>query len=321
MNPRRPRPLSFRRMALVFVLASTLGGVGCATGGVRAKTLVPTLFQTPTGPFVVFTNFPMEKDASQIQQLRQLERQVEDTLGLTVREDLAPIEVYILDDRETYEHFLATHYPSLPARRAFFLANGHKRVVYTFKGERLDEDLRHEATHALLNMAIGDMPLWLDEGLAEYFESTADRTGWNPEHIQRLPGDLSGRWTPDLKRLESFKNVKEMTPRDYRESWAWVHFLLNDSAENKTILLGYLGDLRTEPHPRPLSQRLPGGPGTPQRLMSHLRNIHQPALTEARPAPRSGPTVRLQNSPAPDAVEPAPRKKGFFQKVRSFLGF
>ena len=55
-------------------------------------------------------------------------------------------------------------------RRAFFLAQGSRQVVYTYFNPQLEVDLRHEATHALLHLAIAELPLWLDEGLAEYFE-------------------------------------------------------------------------------------------------------------------------------------------------------
>ena len=36
-----------------------------------------------------------------------------------------------------------------------------------------------------------------------------------------------------------------MTPRDYRESWAWVHYLLQRPGEGRAALLAYLGEART----------------------------------------------------------------------------
>ena len=77
----------------------------------------------------------------------------------------------MLDDRSSFLHLLRYYFPELPPRRAFFLAQGDQRIVYTYLGPRLEEDLRHEATHALLRGRFGDVPLWLDEGLAEYFEA------------------------------------------------------------------------------------------------------------------------------------------------------
>ena len=46
-------------------------------------------------------------------------------------------------------------------------------VVYAQGGDRLADDLRHEMTHAYLHSVVPDVPLWLDEGLAKYFELPA----------------------------------------------------------------------------------------------------------------------------------------------------
>ena len=41
-------------------------------------------------------------------------------------------------------------------------------------GDHLRTDLRHELTHALLHGVLKDVPLWLDEGLAGFFELPPD---------------------------------------------------------------------------------------------------------------------------------------------------
>ena len=42
-------------------------------------------------------------------------------------------------------------------------------------------DLHHEGTHALLHASLARVPLWLDEGLAKYFEvPPAQRANGNP---------------------------------------------------------------------------------------------------------------------------------------------
>ena len=256
----------------------------------------------------------LEADAPIVRQLQALDAQVEETLGLRVDAGEDPVEVYILDDRQAFEHFLTFYYPDLPHRRAFFLANGNQRVIYTFFGDRLEEDLRHEATHALLHVAIGDIPLWLDEGLAEYFEGPPDRDGLNPEHVGRLPGDLASGWSPDLARLESLRSVRQMSPRDYRESWAWVHYLLNDGRANKAALLAYLADLRTSPDARPLSRPArrprarpaPGPPGPGPRGPGRRR--------PPRETRRSGSRAARPSRPAP------PRRRSFLGRLRDLFG-
>ena len=302
---------SLPRLAWLLLLASV---AGCATMGLKGgKPLVPTAFQVRTGPYIICTNDRLEADAPVVRQLQSLERQVQESLGLKVDPGEHPVEIYILDDRKSFDHFLTFYYPDLPHRRAFFLANGNQRVVYTFFGDRLEEDIRHEATHALLHVAIGDIPLWLDEGLAEYFEGPIERNGLNPEHVGRLPADLAAGWSPDLARLESLKGVRQMTPRDYRESWAWVHYLLGEGQPQKASLLGYLADLRNSPEPRPISERLEGP--TASSMLAHLARVKDAPI--ARDAPKD-PTVRLQSGPAEPPAPP--KRRGVLGRFRDLFG-
>ncbi len=306
----RSRPNRIARWAWPALVAAL---AGCATmGGHGGRPLVPSTFQVRTGPYVIRTNARLEPDAPVVRQLQSLEAEIRETLGFRVEPGESPVEVYILDDRRAFDHFLTFYYPDLPHRRAFFLANGNQRVVYTFFGDRLEEDIRHEATHALLHVAVGDIPLWLDEGLAEYFESPADRKGLNPEHVARLPADLAAGWTPDLARLESLRSVGRMTPRDYRESWAWVHFLLNEGRANKGAMLAYLGELRSTPDARPVSARLEDPAAGP--LLAHLAKVRGPVAVAA---PRD-PTIRLQSAP----VEPPAqaRRRGLIARFRDLFG-
>lgn len=302
---------------LILGLSIALGVAGCATLGEQGESLVPTQYRTRTGPFAVFSNFPIAADSAAIRSLHALERDVEANLGVRVNSDDPPVEVYILNDRQSFTHFLKYYYPELPPRRAFFLAQGAQRVVFTFNGDRLEEDLRHEATHALLNVAYGDLPLWLDEGLAEYFESPDAQSGLNQEHLGRLPGDLASGWAPDLARLETLKSVRQMTPRDYRESWAWIHYLLNGSTKGKAVLLAYLADQKSDAKPAALSVRLgdesaKGGP----KLVAYLDRIRA-APVAVRPTAAA--TVRLQDNPL-ESVRSAPPRRSVFARMRSLFG-
>ncbi len=315
-----------RRRAFLATLTALLI-VGCATmGGDAGQPLVPTRYVTKTGPFAVYTNEAIAPDAPVVRDLQALERDVAATLGLRAAADGPQVEVYILQDRDAFTHFLTFYYPELPPRRAFFLAQGPRRVIYTFHNDRLDEDLRHEATHALLHVAVGDLPLWLDEGLAEYFEGPDHRKGLNAEHLARIPDDMRTGWKPDLARLEALKSVREMTPRDYRESWAWVHYLLNSPGPGKAALLAELADATTKPaSPELLSQRLARldrAPVNTQGLLTHLDQVRAsppPPATAPMVATTSAPvdpTVLLQNAAIPSTS--TPRRSAFGRLLAVF---
>jgi hypothetical protein len=166
------------------------------------------------------------------------------------------IEIYIFDDRPEYDRFIQANYPDLPRRRAFFIAQAGREVVYAFRDEKLTEDLRHEACHALVHSAVGAVPLWLDEGLAEYFETPGDADGLHPRHVAELQAAIPNGWRPALTRLESLNQLRQMTARDYREAWGWVYFMLHASPKSREVLLHYLQDLRTGAAREPLSARL-----------------------------------------------------------------
>lgn len=316
-------PNATRRLRRPLLLLFGLIGVGCAT--IRppsGTTLVPTQYQTRTGPYCVFTNTPIAADAPAIRHLKSLENQLETTLGVRVPPGSDPIEVYILDSPEAFRHFLTFYFPELPTRRAFFLAQGSRRVVYTYQGTRLEEDLRHEATHALLHAAVPDLPLWLDEGLAEYFEVDESRDGRNAEHLARLPDDFESGFVPDLKKLESLKDVRKMTPRDYRESWAWVHYALNGPAPAKAALLGYLADRRAGVEGATLSKRLKAAdPDAAVKLASHVESTREADQLASRPDPNreTGSTVRFQDRTVePRAIQ---RRRGALGRFAGLFGF
>ena len=307
----RPRPRW--RAPTALACAAAVAVIGCATiSGDSGQALVPDRVATRSGPFVIYTDTKIAPDDEAVRSLLSLENDLTSHLGLRVAADEPAVEVYVLKDRPAFSHFLQFYHPELPPRRAFFLAQGPKRMVYTYVNVRLEEDLRHEATHALLHTAVGDLPLWLDEGLAEYFEGPNSRDGVNPEHLARLPDDLKTGWHPDLARLETRTTVREMTPCDYRESWAWVHYLLNGSTAGKAAVLGYLADLRTDPgRAAPLSTRIEaGGLGGGTQLLTHLDRVRTSSTPIPAPlvsAPGSDRSIILmQNSPIDAGAGPAP---------------
>jgi hypothetical protein len=214
----------------------------------------PTQHQFATSQFQIFTRFPLGENDPIVRELLALRSGVHGTLQLPASSRL--IEIYIFDDRQAYDRFIRTNYPDLPRRRAFFVAQAGREVVYAFRDERLAEDLRHEVCHALLHASVGAVPLWLDEGLAEYFETPGDAEGLHPRHIAELQAAIEQGWRPALTRLESLNQLRQMTARDYREAWGWVYYMLHAAPDERAVLLAYLQDLRAGTTREPLSARL-----------------------------------------------------------------
>jgi hypothetical protein len=235
----------------------------------------PAKYSIRVSQYVFLSDFELRRDLPLFQDLADLREQVYKELELPPATSL--VLVYLFEDRERYERFMHARYPDLPRRRAFFVAQprsvggGEDLYVYTYWGDRVREDLRHELTHALLHSVLKDVPLWLDEGLAEYFELPPEDKGVNARHLEQL---RRGPFQPDLARLEQLGQVQQMTPVEYREAWAWVHLMLRDRPEAKGVLLHYLGQLRTNPTPGPLGPQLARVYPAPERaLEQHLTQL------------------------------------------------
>jgi hypothetical protein len=255
----------------------------------------PGKYQFRVSQYVFRSDFEVKRDLPIFRELADLRDQVYQELQLPGANTF--VEVFLFENQEAYERFMRARYPDLPKRRAFFVAQprpglSEELLVYTYWGDRIHEDLRHELTHALLHSVLKDVPLWLDEGLAEYFEVPPDSKGINVRHLEHIRRGPDGPFKPDLNRLEQLTQVQQMTPAEYREAWAWVHFMLHEKPEAKTVLTNFLQQLRKTANPGLLGPRLVAVcPGLNEALVQHLARLDLEAGTQ-----------RVQaNTPAPAA--------------------
>ena len=278
--------MAWTRWMLGLGLAATLGcqSFPILTGNADPKgdkdfaaSGAPTKNSLRVSQFVFHADFELAKAQPLFKELSGLREQVFKELQLPPSTNL--VQVYLFEDREKYEQYMKTKYPELPKRRAFFVAQP-KRIggaedllVYTYWGERINQDLRHELTHAMLHSVLKDVPLWLDEGLAEYFEMPPAWNGVNYQHVENL---RTAKF--DLDRLEKLNDVQQMTPAEYRESWAWTHLMLRTTPQAKQTLLAYLQELRSNSRPSPLRSRLAQVHSAPEAAL----NRHVAALELGR---------------------------------------
>jgi len=222
---------------------------------------------------LVMSDFELPKDHPLILDLVELRKQVARELNLSLQGE--PVVVYLFRNEPEYRSFIEATYPDLPPRRAYFVGTPKELAVYTFWGERIQEDLRHEFTHGLLHASLSEVPLWIDEGLAEYFEVAGAGPGEvNKQYVEQLTTALGNSWRPDLQRLERLTDFPQMQRIDYQESWAWVHFMLHSTPDTQAALLAYLNDLRSGSTDVPLSERLEEvHPQVAERFTNYLASL------------------------------------------------
>ena len=225
-----------------FILIVAMLFSGCR--GLPRPASLPAAHQIPVEQLVFHCDFDLTPDNPLVRQLTAERANICSVLALPGSNE--PIDVYLFRDADSYGQFLAKRFPTVPTRRAFFVESDTRLSVYAHWSDRVGEDLRHEVAHGYLHSMVPGLPLWLDEGLAEYFEVPRGNDGFNQPHLELLADMMNyNDWRPNLSRLATLTEAGQLDQRDYAESWAWVYFMLHSDAENRRLLVSYLADLRT----------------------------------------------------------------------------
>jgi hypothetical protein len=265
-----------RRRALAAMAA---GAAWCVAPPARAAAEPAWIDQRRLGPFICRSTFPLDDALLADADLASLELELRRVLALRPCE--GQVEVLLVSDAQQHRRLIAERHPDAPYRRALYYQSpkrqsakgqAQRAVIYAYRHAELAIDLRHECTHALLHGDLPMVPLWLDEGLAEYFEPRPADRARGPDHLDAVVAEVhQGRVMP-LQTLESKHDLAEMSAADYRYSWAWTHFLLHGPAVASMQLWATLAALRRYEPPAAMSQRLAATLGSPEEAFAqHFR--------------------------------------------------
>lgn len=258
-------------------LTVLLAGSGCSQAMREPVSVLPGRERIVLDQLVVHTDFSLPRRHRLLEELTNLRQTIAYRLDLPTSDE--PINVFLFDSADSYHRYMAVHHPSFPNRRAFFLKSDTTLQVYAFWGERIAEDLRHEVSHGYLHAVVPNLPLWLDEGLAEYFEVPLGLHGKNQSHIELLTKlHESGQWKPDLSRLEEMKYADELAQVDYAEAWLWIHYLLEGGAGLPSLVKLQLRQLRNRGEAKSLAETLVENGITGQNVIDHLAALKDPLV-------------------------------------------
>ncbi len=246
---------------------------GCATGNQRRS--LPSAHRMVSDQLVIHSDFALPRDHRLIAELTARRHEISELLEIPTVDE--PINVFLFDNEEHFRTFMTQRHPEFPNRRAFFIKDDTSLNVYAFWGSRVGEDLRHEVTHGYLHGVVPNLPLWLDEGIAEYFEIGRGKGGVNGPHVYQLSNSLNRKeWKPNLARLEALESATEMTQMDYAESWLWVHFLLSGDLQSRSIIREHLQQLVETGHANLILPTVTNEfPDYEVQLISHLRRLEE----------------------------------------------
>ncbi len=186
------------------------------------------------------------------------------------------VQIMLFSSHSRYVEYLLPQIGEAKYRRALFYMNGDVCQVYAWRSRSLMTDIRHELTHVFLHQNLQFLPLWIDEGFAEYLEEPAIS-----RHRSTRSASIRWKarmgWTPSLKELEAIPSAAEMTEDQYQQSWAWIDFLLNESEESRACLNSYLQIIVRGEAPGPFSDHLATNlPDSKNRMNSYFRKFRNP---------------------------------------------
>lgn len=204
-------------------------------------------------------------------QLDQVQRELQDALGVKTSDE--PIQVFVFRTHRNYLNSLVRRLPQARFRSAIYFRDGEVSQVFVWQSRSMLVDLRHEMVHVLLHQYLPFLPLWLDEGLAEYFEETPEKrlSSFRMTEIQ-LKAKVG--ITPSLNSLEKIPSADQMNSDDYRDSWAWACLLLNESEESRNLLRRYFAEIHRGEAPAAVSRFGPAEiPDFQRRANSYFRKM------------------------------------------------
>ncbi len=233
----------------IFAILLLLAGTGGA-----AEPTVRWPAEKKLDGVVCHADFPLDEYEGLLGEISRLRRDVVKTLDLDLPRQ--PIYILLFAKQSTYQAYLQRWFPEVGYRRALFIKQDGRGMVFAYRHTELATDLRHESTHAVLHSCLPDVPLWLDEGLAEYFEMPPYKRAHGNQYLVPVKWNARRGAVPSLEQLEQLDDMQQMGLREYRHAWAWVHFLLHGSPAARDELIAYLNEIAAGKQPGPLSQRL-----------------------------------------------------------------
>lgn len=199
--------------------------IGLSAGSLAAQQLA----QYPTRYYILHTDLPPDgvREVA-IRMTRIADEYIERTRGFSgvIRRQMP---VYLYSDPEAY-------YATGAPRTSGGYFDGERLVALAQElGPRTWHRLQHEAFHQFSHQVIrGELPMWLSEGLAEYFGEavfTGDgfTSGVIPQwRLKRVQETLAKKQFPPLSAMMQISMKEwnsELAIRNYDQAWTMVQFL------------------------------------------------------------------------------------------------
>jgi hypothetical protein len=161
------------------------------------------------------------------------------------------LNVRLFKSHRQYQAYAAGFSARLATSGGFYSLKNNEAVTYQHPDDAVTlAVVRHESMHVIVAGLLGDVPPWLNEGLAEYFEelemqgtqaTVRPQAQWLQIAAQSIAHGYPRRldYYLSLKARAWYNNQREV---HYALGWALVYFLM-DSDHGRAALANYLQEL------------------------------------------------------------------------------
>ena len=160
--------------------------------------------------------------------------------------------VYVFDSSWAMYVYLAEHCPQQKSSRAacFETSAGYALALVRRRDrEQTLQSLRHETTHWILASRYSDLPRWIDEGLAQYFEAGEPFGKVHEEKLDQLRSLLEEN-RPLLEPLVTMPSDRNPTSEEYAAAWGLTYFLIKHPRFGLERIKDYMSSARSGPKAR-----------------------------------------------------------------------
>lgn len=158
-----------------------------------------------------------------------------------------PVKIRIFGKKKSFLNYQRQLSPLVS--KAGFYSQFHNEAVVNGERDKAEvlATIYHEANHAILIQKAPELPFWINEGLAEYFERIAPEdgsvtVGHQDARYVKMQEDLKADELPGLgDYIEAWDNPWERgkldKPGDTRSiAWSLIHFLMSTQEGQDTVI-------------------------------------------------------------------------------------
>jgi len=208
--------------------------IGCAT---------PSILTATPGAHGILQSRLSREDAVALQQ--EADRTVKgicDFLSLPTPEIRA--EIMLFDSRRALRRHLAASCPMMTDAAAACSDTPDGTLVVAFSRHRKRGEttrlLRHELSHYVVASHFEDIPPWIDEGLAQYFEAGLPFGQDNDKKRKSIARQLKGDSADAIASLIAVSPGTRLNRKQYALAWGMTRHLLDRGPDGRVHVKHYL---------------------------------------------------------------------------------